>query len=310
MKNKIIVILTLLAGIFTLNSCLKDEADYWKDQVAGKMYATIAAPGLQTKSLLLVPDDIEVTFLVNIATDVAPSSDVTLTLAFDNDAISAYDSTLKAAAIANGDTTDAGELIWKDYKPYPSVVLNTPTITIPAGSKNAYAKMTVNRADTLQLSGNYMAAVTITSVTGNIPIAANMKTVLYAFPIANEWEGFYLSEGFRDHPTLGIEPFKYAKMEFLTTNANTVHKTQVGNYSGYGLDITILTDQIIVVGGVDCYKLKLQITGMASDSDMGVYETYNGDPMNYYNPVTKVFELYYYYNNAAPRKLRETDSRI
>lgn len=309
MKNKIIVILTLLAGIFVMNSCLKDDADYWKDGVAGKMYATIEFPGLQTKSLLLIPDDVEVPFIVNIASDKVMSSDVTVTLSLDDAAIAAYDTTLKQAAIANGDTTDAGELIWKDYKPFPSVTLATPTVTIAKGSRNAYAKIVVSRADTLTLTGNYMVAVTITGVTGGIPIAENMKTVLYAFPIANEWEGFYLSEGFRNHPTLGLEPFSYAKLEFLTVNANTVHKTQVGNYGGYGLDITI-TDQTMVVKGVTVNKCNLQITDMADPTDQIIYPDYNGEPTNYYNPVTKVFDLYYAYNKAAPRKIREVNYRL
>lgn len=290
-----------------MNSCLKDDADYWKDDVAGKMYATIAKPGLQTQSLLPVADSVIISFLVNVATDAVPSTATTFTLAFDNAAITAYTATLRAAAIANNDTLDNGELDYKHYVPFPSAELLTPTITIPAGSRNAYAKMKVARADTIQLDGAYMLAVTITSA--SIPIAANMKTVLYAFPIANQYEGDYLSEGFRDHPTAGIEPYKYAKLPFSTVNATTVHKTQVGNYGGYELDITV-TDRVIVVAGVNCFEVDLVITGMADPTDMGTYTTFEGEPMNYYNPITRVFELYYFYNKAAPRKLRETDSRL
>lgn len=310
MKNKIAILLLFLAGTFLLSSCLKDdEFDYWKDDVAGKKYATFATPGFQAVSLLPVADEVEVPVLINIASDEKLSSAVTVNIAFDNDAIAAYDSTLKAAAIANGDTTDDGVLIWKDYKPFPSARLVSESITIAAGGRNAYATLIVDRADTVQLSGNYMIALTITSAPEGIVIAENMKTVLYAFPIANEYEGDYLSEGFRNHPVLGIEPYKYAKLRFTTINANTVHKTQVGNYGGYGLDITI-TDQTMVVAGVTVFKCNLQITDMANPADQIIYPDYEGQPTNYYNPITKVFDLYYAYNVAAPRKIREVDSRL
>lgn len=323
MKNKIIVILTLLAVIFTLNSCLKDDADYWKTDVAGKMYATILKPGLQSKSLLPVADDIEVSFMVNVATDALPTTATTMSFAFNDDVVQAYNDTLKARAIAANDTfkvgVNWGKLKWKDYKPYPSAVLLTPTITIPAGARTGIVKFMVNRADTIALAspdnnkGYYMSAITMT--TSNIPIAENMKTVMFSFPIANEYEGNYLSEGFRDHPVAGIEPYSFSKVEFTTINANTVHKEQVGNYGGYGLDITV-TDEVVVVNGVDCFKVTLLLTpGSGGDPgavgvNQGQYATFEGNPINYYNPVTKVFELYYWYNGAAPRKIRETDSRI
>jgi len=307
MKNKIIVIITFLAGIVSLNSCLKDDADYWKDDVAGKVYATIAKPGLQTQSLLPIPDEVKISFLVNIASDELLTTTNTITLAFDNAAIDAYNVKLRDAAIANNDTLDNGEPDYKHYVPFPSASLTNSTITIPAGARNAYAEIKVANADTIRLDGNYMLAVTIIDATA--PIAANMKTVLYAFPLANEYEGDYLSEGSRDHPTAGFETFSYAKLTFTTVNATTVRKGQTGNYTGYQLDITV-TDRVIVVGGVDCFEVDLAIIGMADPNDMGMYTSYEGEPMNYYNPITRVFELYYYYSVAAPRKIRETNSRL
>lgn len=319
MKNKIVLISALLAGIFILSSCLKDENhDYWKDDVAGKMYATILSPGFHAKSILPVPDDVEVSFMVNVASDELPTKDVTMTFALDDAAVLAYAAELKAAAIANKDTFSTGvnwgKLKWKDYKPYPSIVLLTPTVTIPAGSRTGVVKFKINRADTLTLgstdnnNGNYMSIITMTSA--SIPIASNMKTVMYSFPLANAYEGDYMSEGFRNHPVNGIEPFKYSKLHFSTINGTTVHKTQVGNYGGYGLDITV-TENTMVVYGVTVYKCNLQVTDMANPADMIQYTVDNdGNPTNYYNPITRVFELYYAYNVAAPRKLRETDSRI
>lgn len=321
MKNKIILLSTLLAGLFILNSCLKDEADYWKDDVAGKMYATIITPRMQYQSLLPVASDVTISFMVNIASDALPTKDISVTFALDNAVISAYDSTLKASAVELNDTFPTGLLHgkprWKDYKPFPSVVLLTPTIIIPAGSRTGIVSFKVSRADTIKLTdsenrlGNYMTAITMTAC--DIPIAANMKTIKYAFPLANEYEAEYLSEGFRNHPTNGIEPFKYAKILFTTVNGNTVHKDRCGNYGGYELDI-IVTANTIVVNGVTCFKCNVALTpGSGGDPAAGGWgqtDTFEGDPMNYYNPVTKVFELYYYYNSGAPRRLRETNSRI
>lgn len=312
MKNKISFILAILAGVILLNSCLKDdEFDNWKEDVTGQIFATIASPGFHSKSVLPIADPVTIDILVNIATDAVPNKAYTINLALDNDAIAAYVETLRLAAIATNDTLEDGTLNYKHYKPWPSVVLNTPSITIPAGRRNGYAKITVDRADTVQLTGAYMVALTITSTSDGLPIAANMKTALYALPIANQYEGNYSSEGFRDHPTLGLQPFSYPKLPFTTVNANTVHKTQVGNYSGYGLDITI-TDEVIVINGNNCYKCTLKVTKETDDpgTDWGQYDTYDGQPINYYNPATQTFELYYWYNAAAPRKLRETNTKL
>ena len=49
MKNKVTMTLSFLAGIFLLSSCLKDNmGDYWVDDLAGKMYATIPANTVQS----------------------------------------------------------------------------------------------------------------------------------------------------------------------------------------------------------------------------------------------------------------------
>ena len=58
MKNRIIVIFTLVTGLFLLNSCLKDTADYWPDEVAGKMYITVLKQQVQSLSLQPVPDSV------------------------------------------------------------------------------------------------------------------------------------------------------------------------------------------------------------------------------------------------------------
>ncbi len=318
MKNKIFLITALLAVLFMFSSCLKDDHDYWQDDVKGKMYATIASPGLQTKSILPVAEDVTFEFLVNIATDKLPSKAITIDLAFDNAAISAYDSTLKAKARETNDTLADGSLNWKDYKPFPSVELLTPNITIAPGTRNFYAKFKISRADTVNLAGFYMTALTITNST--VPIAENMKTVLFAFPIANKYEGDYNSVGFRDHPTAGIQPFDFAKVNLSTIDATTVWKGQVANYAGYGIYITVHEDQPMLNHlGETVYKCTLRMFNSDANGKPALPELTDwayytvdekGNPTNYYNPSSKSFELYYYYNVPAPRKCRESNFRL
>lgn len=312
MKRNIIYFAVLLASVIFLNSCLKDdEFDNWKEDVKGKMYITIASPGLNTQSVLPNPDPVTIDILINFASDKVPSQDYTVNLALDDAAIAVYDSTLKADAIAANDTLDDGSLNWKDYKPYPSIVLNTPTVTIKKGVRVAYAQVTIDRADTIKIDGNYMFAITITDMSGGITIAQNMKTALYALPVANEWEGDYNSVGYRDHPTAGIQPFNFPKQHFATVNTNTVWEDKCGNYGGYGTQVEI-TDQVIVVKGQNCYKCNITLVDNGDDpgTDWGQTNVLDGEPMNYYNPATKTFELYFWYNSGAPRIIRETDIRL
>ncbi|MCX6239450.1 MAG: hypothetical protein NTY07_18180 [Bacteroidia bacterium] len=67
MKNKIILFVSFAAVIFSLNSCLKDKVgDYWPDDVAGKMYATVPSYTLQQLALRPVVGDVPFSFLVTI----------------------------------------------------------------------------------------------------------------------------------------------------------------------------------------------------------------------------------------------------
>ncbi len=177
--------------------------------------------------------------------------------------------------------------------PYHVSASSTASVSIPFTKTGTFNYGNIFTAFLSDASGNFSSETAIGSkVAGS----------------DNPCEGAYLSVGFREHPTAGILPFNTI-LQFTGVNSNTVHKPQIGDYPGYGLDITI-TGETMEVEGVTVYKCDLQITGMAVPSDMGVYDTYNGEPMNYYNPITKVFELYYFYNIAAPRNIRETNSRI
>jgi hypothetical protein len=294
MKNKIIVIITFLAGSFLLNSCLKDDADYWKDDVAGKMYATVLVPTLQALSLKPVADTVSFSFMVNIATDQPPTNDVTLTLAVDPAAVTAYN-----------------KRTGKTFLSYPSVKIMNPSVKIAAGTRTGIVNGKVWGADKLNACDNFIAAVTITAVSDpNVMIASNMKSYLLSLPISNPYAGNYQVDGYRIRPGNPTEPVS-AVEAFNTVDCKTVRKTGFGNYSSYDIMIEVTADPV-VVGGTTCYKvIATPIDPATNGSVGGMWPAWTGDAtqtpadltINYYNPVTKVFILNCYYNSAAGNRI-------
>ncbi len=320
MKNKILVILTLLAGVILFQSCLKDNADYWPAGVAGKMYATVFSPGFHSNSVQPIADEVTFTFMVNIASDAVPKTATTVNLAFDNAAIAAYNATLKAAAFeesawaaskSSGDTAANGDPIYKIYSPFPSATLITPTVTIAAGARTGIASFKVARADTVQLSGNYMLAVSIQSVSpATIMTTANMKSYLVALPIANQFEGTYSNDGYFRHPTAASSRALDNDKELLTVNKNTCELGLADladpATGAYFIKITV-QDETIVVGGKTVNKVTIVnsnpsvgpavVAQLDTSDDLLTFD--QGVTFNYYDPSSKKFVLRYHYNNGA-----------
>lgn len=300
MKNKITLIVTFLAALFVLGSCLKDDVgEYWNDDVAGKMYATVAKATIQQLALKPVPGDVKFDFLINIATDALPTEDITVTMKIDAAAVTQYNTDFKKA-----------------FKPFPNVEILTKTITIAKGTRNATVQAKVWGAETLNACDNFISAISIESAKTasgvDIPVAGNMKTYLLALPISNPYAGDYDFVGYRIHPTLGI--FTANETETLTTiDCKTVRKDQMGDYP-YIADIEITT-ATMVVKGATVFKVKVTTPDIATEN-FGMYDTYTGSSItapappsadvNYYNPATKTFVLnYYYLSGGAARKIYE-----
>jgi len=175
MKNKILIIITFLAGTLMFNSCLKDKLNSdWTSSLAGKMYAEIPNNGKIAITITPDPTDQDIRFLVNIATDALPTSDITINVAPDPAALTAYNA-------ANATT----------YVAYPTFTIVNPKVTIKAGTRNANVHVTLKSANLLNLSTAWMVPISITSASGGVIVASNKKTVLIATPIANKWEGKY-----------------------------------------------------------------------------------------------------------------------
>jgi hypothetical protein len=305
MKNKIFLTISLLAAVFVITSCLKDKiGEDWTASLKGKMYAEIWNAGFAAFPLQPVPDTADFRFLVNIATDQPPTQDITITLAVDEAALTAYN-----------------DLKGTNYLLYPYILVQP--LTIKAGTRNAYAHVKVWNADKLNACDNFMAPIVISAATGGVIPAdpLNNGARFMALPISNPYSGDYHVVGYRKHPSLGF--FDVDRVESLTTvDCKTVTKGLFGDYP-YNVQIEITTNTMDVLG-VTCYKVNVTVidpgTNAPVASGQGQYATFTGDDthipipisndVNYYNPVTKQFVLNAYYNSAANRLMYEVLTRL
>jgi Domain of unknown function (DUF1735) len=215
MRNKIFMIISFLAVVFTVSSCLKDNiGEDWTSDLKGKMYAEFPNNGAQVSVIQPVATDQIFKFLINIATDAVPTSDITLTLAFDAPAMAAYNADMQAA-----DTS----IHWS-YELYPTMTIMEPTVTIAAGTRNTYVHVKLSNANAYSLTKKFMAPITIQDASGGVIVAANKKTVLYKLPIANKWEGTYKMKGWivRDPYPDYTGWYKGRTMKLATNGPNSV----------------------------------------------------------------------------------------
>jgi len=211
MKNKITLLVSFLAGILLLASCLKDKVgDYWPSEVAGKMYATVPLFTLNSFSLAPVAGDQPFSFLVNIASAIAPTQDVTLTLAIDPAGVTLYNT-----------------IHGTSYQNYANAQVLTPTVVIPKGTRNDTIKAKVWGADLANACSSYMTAVTIKSAKmadgTSIPIASNMQSYYLSLAVTNPLAGNYHCVGYRIRPGNATEPVDQIEAA-STVNCSTIEK--------------------------------------------------------------------------------------
>jgi len=301
MKNKIILLVSFFTVVFSLVSCLKDNVgDYWKDDLAGKMYATVPSYTLQQLALKPVAGEVTFSFLVNIATDALPTEDITLTMAVDGASVTQYNTDRK-----------------KNFKTFPTAEVLTKTVVIAKGTRNATVQAKVWGADKLDACDNYMTAISITSAKTasgkDITIAGNMKSYLLSLPISNPYAGDYaIVVGYRIRPGNPTEQVNAGTIEaFKTVDCKTVSKVGFGNYTAYSISIEV-TAETVVVGGTTCFKVIATPFDPATGNSVGgMWPEWTGDAaqapadktINYYNPVTKTFVLNCYYESGAGNRI-------
>lgn len=275
MKN-IIIVLIVFAGVFSFTSCLKDTADNWKVDVAGKMYVTVMKPQLQSMGLKPKSDTVSYSFMINVATDALPTKDITITLKVDSAAVADYN-TFKGY---KQDSVAA-------FKLYPHIKILNPTIVIAKGTRTATVNVNVWGAETLNACDHFISAVTIATASDNIPIASNMKSYLISLPISNPFEGTYHSTGTFTHPTAGVRPIDEIKT-LSTVDCQSVKTTigDLGDEGDYFVVYKVNDDNSVTISGNQSATQKLFQTGI-----------------NIYNPATHTFTVNYYYVGAGGNRV-------
>ena len=268
MKNKIILFASFFTVVFLFISCLKDNVgEYWKDDLAGKMYVTVPSYTLQQLTLKPVAGNVTFSFLLNIATGAPPTEDINLILTVDTEAVARY----------NADHTKTS------FKSFPTVEVLTNTVIIAKGTRNATAQAKVWGADALNACDNYMTAISIVSAKTtsgkDIPIAGNMKSYLLALPISNPYVGTYRASGVFTHPVNGVHGIDEDK-QLITVDCKTVTCSagDLGGEKETWVLLTVNTDNSITIGG-----------------SLSASQPYKPQPgkANKYNPLTKTFILNY-----------------
>lgn len=272
MRNKILMIVSFLAVALVQNSCLKDNVGMdWTSDLKGKMYAEVWKGGFAALGLEPVPDPVVFKFLVNIATDALPTSDITLTIGVNDDARVRYNAANKKA-----------------YLLYPYIEVLDPTVVIKAGTRNAYVHVKVWNADQLNACDNYMAPISILTATGGVIVsdAINNGSKLMALPISNPYAGDYHVTGHFNHPTGGIRIINEDK-SLGTVDCKTV-TTTIGDLGQDGLNIQINADNSVT------------ISGQVSDTQPLIQDI---TKPNIYDPIAKTITLNYYYVGAGGNRV-------
>jgi hypothetical protein len=178
------------------------------------------------------------------------------------------------------------------------------TVTIPKGSYDGFIKLKFKPSDFLGF--NSVLGFRIKSVSSSKYTISNLSTGYVTFGIKNQYDGKYKASGSFTHPSLGISTFNYSgsQAESLSTlSSNAVEKLLAGDRS-IPVDITI-TSTTLVVNGKTVNRVSINIPsypGANGQTDVDA----SGNAMNYYDPATKTFVLFYWYNNAAHRIIKET----
>jgi Domain of unknown function (DUF1735) len=297
MRNKIFMIVFFLAVVLIFNACLKDNVGMdWTSSLKGKMYAEFPNNGLNVFTIQPIATDQIFKILINVATDALPTSPITLKVKVDKAAMNAYNVSMQAA-----DTS----IHWK-YKLYPSLTIIDTITTIEAGTRNAYVHVKLSRADTIQLSGKYMAPITLYSAAGGgTIISANKCSVLYKLPVANKWEGTYKMSGYilRDPYPDYTGFYSNRTVKLATNGVNSVAITSLWYWAGANASSGVAgigNWQITINESVVPNTLSILDPTNAAVKFLATYP-------NRYEPATRTFYMSVYWG-TGPTNRATTDT--
>lgn len=290
------VLLSLLAGLaITVGSgCLKDKD--FEDQKYGiqiKETKGVSFPEALGSPLVIginsqaAPQEVSGP-LLTLDESGAPSADVKVTL-----------------QINSGLVTDLG------FTPLgpTEFSVNSLVVTIPAGTKLSDAvKVTVSNSSLLDPLVVYGVGLTISSVDQGYKVAQNMKDIVIAFNIKNQYDGKYTLKGKFYHPSYPYFPIS-TTVEMHTSGPNSVKMywppfddylnpfstsatgTPLTGFDGQDPDFTVnsttnsITVQNVSAGAVTFYGM-----GLGFD---------NAGYTSRWDPATKTMYACYGYNLGA-----------
>lgn len=229
---------------------------------------------------------------VNLEAGNPAPTDVSVTLSNNTTAL------LNAYNAANGTSIQA----------LPTSLYNiAPSITIPAGGRNAEIPLNITSTLTLNPNIQYAVGLTITAVSGNYKIADNLKNLFIVIGVKNQYDGKYTMKGQFYHPSLQPDfgPHTFS-VELHTSGPSSVrlYWPLVGGYntpltSGGGpaccfasqelsINVNTGTNAATIVNTAAGGLTYQQVTGYGPN-------TYN----NRWDPATKIFYAAWGYNLPA-----------
>lgn len=182
------ILLTLAASvILTMTGCLKDKKFEKQEygiqitEVKGVAFPQVLGSpliiGVNSQATPIVVDGPYITLEQNAA----PTSDVKVTLVINNSLVTALGFTIL---------------------PVTAFSVNTLVVTIPAGSTlSDVLKITLANSSLLDPLQTYGVGLTISAADQGYKVASNLKDIVIAFNIKNQYDGKYTMKGQFYHPT-------------------------------------------------------------------------------------------------------------
>lgn len=311
MKRTYIYLYTILAALTVfLSSCLKSEKTFTDFSKAGTLVELplAAYTGLNKTAAVAIPIQAAaqtVPVVVNVASPVALSTSLKVTLKVDEAALTALNNKniaqykADSTAAANDPTGATAEPDYPTiYTLMPTQFYTIPTLvtTVPANQRTANISINVVTQN-FDLEKAYVLPITIADASGQQ--ISNYKTLFLNIQAKNKYDGIYTVKGYvhRDADLSLGGPIKAGITTSLaTTGANTLSYTPVwangggiGGIDGLGLVVNPTTNKVTF-----------------TDSNPTLVGTPGYD--NRYDPATKTFYLSFLWNGTDINHRGMTDT--
>lgn len=287
--KKILSVIMILS--FFLASCLKDSTLNTKGGlISSGTLIEIPYSGLEyfgQKAVLTagVTDPIVIPIIINVAAANGKvfDKDVTITLAYDDAARTAYN------AVTSNDVK---------YEALPDSGYSFPVKTglIKAGRYLDTINVTFY-PDKIDPSKNYMAAITLKDAQG-VSISGNFRTV-YFHTIGNPLAGNYNWDFYRWNNATGMGALSGASFKGHITTFLPDDPTTIEVVSGYvGLHYVLAFDNN--AGAISNFSLSFNADDVKNILDLNSIKVVNGPTILLADPVTGHYKFQYQVLNATP----------